>query len=255
MAGTTNALLKAMNIVAFVATVVVNALAGIGMINNISTGAVSDLYNTLVTPAGYVFSIWGVIYILLGAFVVFQALPSQREKSFHKEIGFLFVISSVLNIVWIFLWQYKYISLSVIPMFLLLATLIKIYSRVNIGKSKVSINEKLAVGLPFSVYLGWITIASIADVSAALVYVNWNGFGIGSINWAVLIIAVALVITLLVISMRRDIAFSLVVIWALLGIAVKQSGNQNVAIMAEISAIIAAIALIVAVVVAQLRRR
>ena len=255
MAGTTNALLKGLNIVAFAATVLVNALAGIGLINNISTGAVSDLYNTLVTPAGYVFSIWGVIYILLGAFVVVQALPSQRAKSFHKEIGFLFVISSVLNIVWIFLWQYKYISLSVIPMFLLLATLIMVYLRVNIGKSKVSINEKLAVGLPFSVYLGWITIATIADVSAALVYMNWDGFGIGSVNWAVLVIAVALVITLLVISTRRDIAFSLVVIWALVGIAVRQSGNQNVAIMAEISAIIAAVALIVAVVVAQLRRR
>jgi hypothetical protein len=237
-------ILKWGNIAAFAITIVVNSLAGVGLINGISTAAISDIYSTLITPAGYVFSIWGVIYILLGVFVVFQALPIQNGKTFHKQISYLFVLSSVCNIVWIFLWQYKYITLSVIAIFALLITLIMIYLHLGIGKSSVSSRERLAVHLPFSTYLGWITIATIADVAAALVSVNWNGLGLSPTNWAILVIVVALAIISLVIVTRRDIAYSLVAIWALIGIAVNQSGYPNVAATAEISAIIVAVVLV-----------
>src|SRR5690606_20584839 len=101
-----------------------------------------------------VFSIWGIIYLLLGIFVIYQALPGNQGKTFQKRIGWLFVLSSIFNIIWLFLWQYEYLAASVIVMFLLLSTLILIYLRLNIGKSKASIQEKLAVHLPFSVYLG-----------------------------------------------------------------------------------------------------
>lgn len=237
-------ILKWSNIAAFVLTVIVNGLAGsTELIGGVNTAEISDANPTLITPAGYVFSIWGIIYILLAVFVIFQALPSQKEKEYTKKIGWLFVLTSVLNIVWIFLWQYQILSASVILIFLLLATLIAIYLRLNIGKSTISLREKLAVHVPFSVYLGWITIASIANVAVFLVSENWDGFGISPETWATLIIIVALVITLLVLATRKDIAYGLVIVWAFIGISVKQSGNQSIVTLTEASAIIVVLAL------------
>jgi hypothetical protein len=249
-------LLKWINAVAFALTVLVNGLAGgTTILGGKLTAEISDANPTLITPAGYVFSIWGVIYILLGLFVIFQALPSQKGKEYHGEIGWLFVLSSLLNIAWLFLWQFEYLSLSVVLMFLLLTTLIATYLRLNIGKSRVALRDKLAVHVPFSVYLGWITIASIANVSVTLVSVGWDGFGISQEIWAFLIILIALLITLLVIATRKDIAYGLVVIWALLGIAAKQSGNQTVVSATEISAVVIAIALALSILISRFRRR
>lgn len=251
-----SAFLKWLNIVAFLFMVLINALAGsTTILAGKSTAQVSDANPTLITPAGYVFSIWGIIYILLLIFVVFQALPSEKGKSFHRKIDFLFALSCLLNIVWLFLWQFEYLSLSVIIMFLLLATLLAIYLRLEIGKSKAQLREKLAVHLPFSVYLGWITIASIANVAATLVSVNWNGFGINPQTWATLVVIVALAITLLVIATRRDVAYGLVIIWALVGIAMKQIGNQSILMLTEISAIIIAVALAAVALLTILKRR
>jgi benzodiazapine receptor len=247
---------KWINILAFVLTVIVNTLAGsTTILGGKLTAEISDANPTLITPAGYVFSIWGIIYILLGAFVVFQALPSQQGKGFQKSVGWLFVLSSIANIVWLFLWQFEYLSFSVVVIFLLLATLILIYLRLNIGKSAVSLREKLAVHVPFSVYLGWITIASIANVSVFLVSENWDGFGIGAETWATLIIVVALILTVLVLATRKDIAYSLVIIWALVGIAVKQSGNQNIVTLTEASAIIVLVALAATILLSKLKRK
>jgi benzodiazapine receptor len=245
---------KWINIIAFVLTVIVNGLAGsTTILGGKFTAEISDANPTLITPAGYVFSIWGIIYILLGVFVVFQALPSQQGQAFQKKIGWLFALSSLLNIVWLFLWQYEYLVFSVVLMFLLLATLILIYLRLDIGRSDVRMREKLAVHLPFSVYLGWITIASIANVSVFLVSENWDGFGIGAETWATLIIIVALVITLLVLATRRDIAYGLVVVWALFGIAVNQSGNQSIVTLTEASAIIILLASAAVVLLSKLK--
>lgn len=233
---------KWMNIVAYALTVLVNTLAGsTTILGGKNTAQISDKNPTLITPPGYVFSIWGVIYILLGIFVVFQALPSEKRKDYQRKIGSLFILSSLCNIVWLFLWQYEYLSLSIVLMLLLLATLIAIYLRLDIGKSKVTLREKLAVHTPFSVYLGWITIASIANVAATLVSINWNGLGIAPETWATLVMVIALVIALLVISTRKDLAYGLVIIWALVGIAVKQNGHQNVSAVAEIGVIIIAL--------------
>jgi hypothetical protein len=180
----------------------------------------------------------------LGIFVVFQALPSEKGKEVRKNVGWLFVLSSIFNIVWLFLWQFEYLGFSVVIMFLLLATLILIYLRLEIGKSTVKLLEKIAFHLPFSIYMGWITIASIANVATTLVSVNWDGFGIDPETWAIIIVITALSIAVLVVLMRKDIAYGLVVIWALVGIAVKQSTNQNIVITIEASAIILAITLI-----------
>jgi len=240
-------LLQGVNVLGFLLTIVVNALANTYALNGRTTGEISDLYPTLITPAGYVFSIWGLIYTLLLVFVVFQALPKQRGNPFLGKISFLFVLSSILNIAWLLLWQYLQISLSVIPMFALLATLIAIYLRLQIGKSSVSLKEKICVHLPFSVYLGWITVASVANVAAALVAAEWGGWGISDVAWATVVLVMILVITLAVIVTRKDVAYGLVIVWSLVGIAVKQSENQGLVTTTEVGAITVVVAMVAAV--------
>ncbi len=243
-------------ILVFTLTIVVNSLAGsTTLIAGKNTAQISDENLTLITPAGYVFSIWGIIYILLGMFVVYQALPSQQGKEYQKRIGWLFVLSSLLNITWLFLWQYEYLNLSVIIMFMLLATLISIYLRLGVGKSKVMMKERLAVHLPFSVYLGWITVASIANVAVTLVSIEWDGFGISPENWATVVIAVAVIIAILMLVTRRDFAYALVIIWALIGIGVKQSANQTIEMLTQASIIIIAFTLIIGVLVSLATRK
>jgi translocator protein len=251
-----SSLLRYANIIFFALTVVVNSLAGsTNIIGGRNTADVSNANSTLVTPAGYVFSIWGIIYILLGVFVVYQALPNEKGKDYQRKISWLFVLSSLVNIAWIFVWQFEYLSLSVLLIFVLLATLILIYLRLGVSKSKVKLREKLAVHLPFSVYLGWITVASIADVAATLVHYNWNGFGIIPQTWAILVVVVTLIITMLMLAIRKDIAFALVIIWALVGIGVNHSGNQTIVRLTEAGAVIVVIALIVMVLVTKLRKK
>ncbi len=247
-------LLQSLNVLAFAVTVVVNGLASSLALNGRTTAEVSDMYPTLVTPAGYVFSIWGVIYALLLVFVVFQALPSQREKPFLRQINVLFILGGVFNVLWLFLWHYDQIVLSVALMFALLATLIAVYLRLGIGKTSATLKERVFVHLPFSVYLGWITVASIANVASALVSINWNGFGLANATWAVLVIAVTLLITLAVIATRRDVAYSLVLVWALVGIAVNQSGYPNIVLAAVISVIIILVALATFLLMYRLKR-
>jgi benzodiazapine receptor len=256
MVTSNSALLRWMNIVAFALTVLVNSLAGsTTILGGKLTAAISDANPTLITPAGYVFSIWGIIYILLGIFVILQTLPSQKGRDYHEKIGWLFVLSNLFNIVWLFLWQFEYLIFSVVLMFLLLASLIAVYLRLKIGKSSVTLREKLAVHMPFSVYLGWITIASIANVSVTLVSLNWDGFGVSAESWATLVIIVALVITLLVVTTRKDVAYALVIIWALAGIAAKQSSSQTIFMLTEISAIIIAIVVAATILFTKFRQR
>ena len=253
---TNSAILKWGNILAFVATVIVNGLAGsTTILGGKNTADISDAFPTLITPAGYVFSIWGIIYVLLGVYVVFQALPSQKGAKYTERIGWLFILSSLLNIIWLFLWQYEYLSASTVVMFLLFGSLLAIYLRLNVGKSSVSMREKLAVHMPFSVYLGWITIASIANVAVTLVSLSWDGLGIAPETWAMLVIAVALLIALLVVFTRRDIAYGLVIIWALVGISVKQSEYPDIVLITQVSAAILAAALVAAILLMIFRRQ
>jgi translocator protein len=247
--------LLVLNIIMFAVMVGINSLAGGStLLNGKTTGQVSDSYPTPVTPEGFTFSIWGVIYVLLGVFVVYQALPRNRDKPFHERISFLLILSCLLNVAWIFLWQYGFFAYSVILIFGLLASLIAIYLRLNVGKSVVPIAERICVQLPFSVYIGWITVASIANVAVALKAAGWNGFGIASSTWAALVIAVALIITLIILATRRDTAYSLVIIWALFGIMAKQSGRQTVFWATTASIIVILIALAVTIIASRMKK-
>ena len=256
MQASNNRYLPYLNIIAFIATVIVNSLAGsTTLIGGQLTAQVSDENLTLITPAGYVFSIWGIIYILLGIFTVYQALPRNKGQAFQKQISFFFILSSLANIAWLFAWQYEQLPISVGLMLLILASLIAIYVRLGIGKTKTSLWEKLAVHLPFSVYLGWITIATIANISATLVNAGWDGFGIDATTWALIVIAVAVLITLLSLALRKDIAYALVIVWALVGIAAKQTQNQTIVTATQTSAIIIAIAIIITIIAMVLMKK
>jgi translocator protein len=223
-------ILKIGNIVAYILTLIVNGLAGsTTIIGGKLTAAISDANPTLITPAGYVFSIWGIIYILLGAFVIYQALPGQKGKDYHDKIGWLFILSCVVNICWLFLWQFEFVTFSVVLMLVLLASLTLIYLRLDIGNSKPERNERLAIQLPFSVYLGWITVATIANISAALVNIGQTQLILGDTTWAMLVLVVAMLITGVMLWTRRDYAYAAVLVWALIGIYQKHADVVTVA--------------------------
>jgi len=233
-----------LNVVALVAVLVVNYMAGSVGINGYTSGEVSDTIQSLFTPAGYVFAIWGLIYLGLGAFAVYQALPAQRAKSFIEQIGYWFVVSCLFNITWLFLWHYLQFPLSMLAMLGLLGSLIAIYLRLDIGRGFAPGQEKLLVRVPFSVYLGWISVATIANASIVLYTLGWNGFGIAPVIWTVLMVVIAAVLAIATIVLRNDIAFALVIVWALIGIAVARAGVQAIVIAAGLSALAVVIAIV-----------
>jgi benzodiazapine receptor len=247
MSNSSSRLISVANLVALVATFIVNTYAAVLGLNGRQTGQISDLYPVLITPPGYVFQIWSVIYFLLLVYGVYQALPSKRGAGFHAKISYYFLLSCTANIVWLFLWHWGYVVPSVVPMFILLASLIIIYLRLDIGRGKVPLTERIAVQLPFSVYLGWITVAPIANVAAALNSLGLGGLGLGEVTWTALVIAIAVAITAVVLLTRTDIAYSLVIIWALVGIAVKQSAIQTVYMTSIAGVIIIAIVMAIAI--------
>lgn len=256
----TRIFLSFLNLVAFIATVIVNALANILPINNLSTGELSDKYPNLFVPSGLTFSIWGVIYILLGIFVIYHIVVAFKEKNSQRGIiekaGILFFISSILNIGWVLAWHYEIMWLSVIIMLLLFATLLAIYLRLKIGKSDAGNLEKSLSHIVFSVYLGWITIATIANITAFLVKYGWNGFGLSDQFWAVLVIIVGIAIALATLFTRNDIFYCLVVDWALLGILIKRLGESStVPAQSVIITTIAGITLISLGIIVQAARR
>lgn len=252
-------LLAILNLVGFAGTVAVNALANIIPINNISTGEVSDLYPNLFTPAGLTFSIWGLIYVLLGIFAVYQLMPSfrrdpQKAELIHK-IGPLFFISCLANSGWIFAWHYQSIGLSLVLMLALLASLLAIYLRLGIGRAELSRAGRYLVHLPFSVYLGWITVATIANVAIMLVDLNWGAFGLGEQFWAAAVIIVGTVIGLSMLFTRRDIYYCLVVDWALLGILLKRLADDTGHDQTVVYVTVAGLAILTIGVVLQVLRR
>ncbi|MEJ2667742.1 MAG: tryptophan-rich sensory protein [Deinococcales bacterium] len=217
-------------IAAYLGMVIVNALAVTLPIGGLTTQEVSALYPALFVPAGYVFSIWSVIYLGLGVYAVVQALPGAGRSASVRAVAWWFVLSCVLNGVWLVLWQTLHIYWTVPVMAALLLTLIVIYRRLR-REPPAHPLERWAVRTPFSVYLGWISVATIANVSDALLHAGWGGWGLSDVTWAVIMLAVA---TLLGAAMlrRRDVAYALVLVWAFVGIAVEQRAQVVVFIAA-----------------------
>jgi hypothetical protein len=226
---------------ATIIAITINILANALPINGQNTGEISDRFKVFFVPAGYVFAIWGVIYIGWIAFSIYQLLPAQRNNPRLAKIGDWYILGAVANSVWIFLWHYNYFTLTVLAMLTLLTSLLIIYQRLNIGLTRPSTIERWCVDIPFSVYLGWISVATIANVTDALYDLGWNGGPIAPDAWAVVMLIVALGLSLVLLQTRRDIAYSAVIVWAAVGIAAKQADTALVANAAWAVAVVVAL--------------
>jgi len=235
-----NRLRQGIIFLAILATIIVNVLANALPFNGLTTGEISDRFKVYFVPAGYVFSIWGVIYLGLIAFAIYQALPQQQQNPRLQRIGFLPVITAMANMAWIVLWHYEHFLWTVPVMLVLLASLILTYLRLDIGRTRPTVVERWSVDIPTSIYLGWITVATIANVTALLDFIHWNGLGIAPEIWTVIMLAVATLVAAVVSISRRDTAYLLVLVWAFVGIAVKTPGIAPVTPAAFIAALVVA---------------
>lgn len=218
--------------VTFIVMIVVNALANIIPFNGLTTGEVSNSYPNLFAPAALTFSIWGVIYILLGGFILYQfGFFSKKDGAFSKDliekIGLLFTISSMANSGWMFVWHYKSIGISLVLMVIILICLILI--NINTAKAELATREKLFIRLPFSIYFGWITVATIANATAFLVSIGWDGFGLPEWIWTIIVLIVGLIIAGLTMFKNQNLGYGAVIIWAYIGILIKHTSTSGFA--------------------------
>lgn len=208
-------------VITTVFALVMNGAANALPLNGRNTGEISDSFNVLFVPAGYVFSIWGVIYLGLLAYTLYQALPAQRANARLRRTGWLVALSSLANGAWIYFWHFGFYPATLLVMLVLLAALVAIYLRLDIGRTRFGAVEKWTVSVPFSVYLGWITVATIANATALLSYLGWSGWGVSPLAWTLILLVAGVVIAGLMAYTRSDIAYLLVLVWAFTGISVR----------------------------------
>ena len=221
-------LYQIINLVTVFAVIILNALANTLPFFGVTSGEVSDAFPNLFTPPGYVFSIWGVIYTTAIVFAIYQVRPIEQGSSYLKEVGFFYLIGGIINVSWLLLFHYAYSVPSLfvftpILIGLFFVKLLLIYLRVGIGIKSVPVGEQLAVHLHISIYIGWISLATIANIASTLnLLIPGIPIDIQAL-WTALVLVVALVIASLMIIKRRDFAYGLVVVWASIGIATKQA--------------------------------
>lgn len=229
------------NVVLTASVIFVNYLANGLPLGGKNTGEIAAYFNqdpTLVKiiPASYAFSIWGLIYVGLLAFVIYQLLPSQRESPVARSIGWWYALSCVGNIVWIFVWHMTDTTWSILPMLLILVSLLMVYIKAGIFGKNASPMEKLFYYVPFSLYLGWITVASIVNISSTIVLVpQLRDFFLGITDatmWSVIILSAGMAISGLNALTRKDYIYPMVTIWAYIAIAVRNSFSSSIGITA-----------------------
>lgn len=221
----------------FILTVAINAAANALPINGQTTGSISDRFDVLVIPAGYVFSIWGLIYALLALFTIDQARPSRATDPTLRRLGYLPALTGILNAVWLVLFQYEVFVFTVPVMVGLLVTLIWINAVTFADRERLTGSRRWTVRLPFSVYLGWITVATIANIAQTLDAVGFDAFGVSPPLVASAVLLLGLTIALTFAWRFADIAYGGVIIWAYVGIAVKEAGTDMVPIVALVGAV------------------
>lgn len=226
-----------LNGVALLITLLVNWLANGLPLNGQTTGEISAKVPILFTPASFAFGIWGLIYLLLVAFAIYQILPAQHNALFLDRIGYWFVASCAFNCVWLFLWHYEQFVLTLLTMLGLLVSLLFTYQRLNTGHRQVSRPEKFLVNLPFSIYLGWISVATLANVAVVLYTINLDSLGLPPILFTLTLMLITTGLGIGMVLQRNEIAYSLVIAWALLGMAVRH--QQALPILAIPAAVLA----------------
>jgi hypothetical protein len=224
------------NLVTVIIALTVNILATALPLNGQNTGEISDRFQVYFVPAGYVFSIWGIIYLGWIAFILYQFRTSQKESPRLRRLDYLFSLSNLANAAWLFCWHYNQFGLSVFVMLTLLGLLIASYLRLDVNRVSVTRAERWSVDIPFSLYLGWITVATVANVTDWLYLVKWDGFGITAQTWAVIMLGVASLLGVLMTTTRQDAAYLFVLVWAFVGIAIKQTSAPVVVASAWVAA-------------------
>jgi len=217
--------LKWLNLASFLVSVAVNGLGASGKISGYAVGNVSDTYATKFTPTGWAFSIWGIIYTGLAGFVIWQMLPRNTENvTLWVDFGYLFLAANVVNSLWIVVWVQNTDNCVIISCILLLlllgivmlmTTRAQTWARDRPGGAV----EFAVVDVTFSIYSGWLTVASTVNVTAALVAAKWDGSPWTDEGWSVLMACVAAAIFLAYVWRRQDGAYGLVYTWAALAIA------------------------------------
>ncbi len=246
------------NIIAIIFTIAMNALSNILLFGGVNTGEAADRFFSYFTPPGYVFSIWSIIYTLQFVFIVYQARSSQVNEEYLGKISYLYLISGFFNVTWLIAFHFAVdtpiLLLLTEPLMLgILVTLLYTYVRLGIGVSEVPINQKIAVHLPVSVYVGWISVATIANTASVL-----NEYLTIPLDtqylWTALVLVVALLLAILMLVLRKDIAYSLVVVWAAIGIYVKWTTVEVIPLIYW-PALIVAIIILIAIIIVPLAMR
>jgi hypothetical protein len=216
---------------AILGSIAVNSFSNKFPPNGVNIGALSNtLFNSVqILPANYAFAIWGLIYIGLIAFGIYQLQPAQRHSPRLRRMGYLLALACLAQCVWIYLFLARLFPLSTIAMLGILAPLMVIYQRLGIGQQHVSRRMLWLVDIPISVYLGWISVATIVNVAIALYSLNWNGWGLPSPVWTVIVMVVSAIIAALMLIRRSDRAYALVIVWALIAIAIRQASTPLIA--------------------------
>jgi benzodiazapine receptor len=221
-------MLQGLVIVGVVLTLLVNYLATAGLLNDVTPPEISDALLSKFTPANYAFAIWSIIYTFVIGFALYQALPSQRDNPNLEGVRELFIASCVLNILWTFAWHYEFYFMSLVFMIGILLTMIGIYMRAGIGKPAASWGERLWVHLPFSLYLAWIAVATIANVASLLVYYDWSALGIDDSLWSAIMILIAAIVGAAVLWKRANAAYAAVYVWAVIAITVRYTNDTPI---------------------------
>jgi len=218
-----------LNMIGYILIIVVNGLANALPLNGITTGDISDLYPNYFTPAGFTFGIWGVIYLFLGLFILRQTAHYFRYGSPPIEvekIGYLFLFSCLMNIAWIISWHYLYITLSFVIMLLLLASLIIIYLRLRggqlAGRRAASYLDFWTMHTPFRLYLGWITAATLVNLTVLIIHRGFDAMTTSGVIWAAAMVFIAMILGLLVLIVKRDLIYASVLLWTFFGIVYKR---------------------------------
>jgi benzodiazapine receptor len=230
------------SLVAFVAMIVVNVLANVLPINGLDTRQVSDLYPSLFTPAGITFSIWSVIYVSLACFLVVSWM--RKDDELIDELLPWFTVSCILNAMWIFAWHYLQPAMSVAIMVALLIVVAKMFVQLH-QETFTRLRDRIFLQLPFTLYLAWICVATIANISALLVAIKWDPAFLNDEDWTVVMMIVAALLAVKVTLDYRAPFFALVVMWALLGIHLRWSGREYISIFYASLMLITALVVVV----------
>lgn len=249
------------NTIGFVIMITVNALAALLPINGKTAREISAGYPNLFTPAGFTFEIWGLIYLALLSFIIYQLWLSFSDKQpetlarLMNRMKDWFLISCVTNACWLFAWHYELLPLTMLLMLLLFASLLIIHLRCRIAMDAATPPEKIFIQLPFSLYFGWVSIATIGNFAALFVYAGWQDSPEAQVNWAVGMISAGTIASMIMVLLRNNIIHALVSVWAFYGILVKRRQADVPAEHIIIHACIIAIGIIAVTISWQLYRK